>query len=143
MLGPVRRRLADAADLLRVLVGVAVGRGGVGRVRHLLEQRVALGLGVRELVLDRAQLLLDLVQLLELLRRRLALQLQPAAQLVDPRHQRAPALVGGEQRVEASAAPLRASAARKPAGSLRAARRSITRRSLERGSAAEQAEVSG
>ena len=24
----------------------------------------------------------------------------PAAQLVDPRHQRAPALVGGEQRVE-------------------------------------------
>ena len=43
---------------------------------------------------------LDRLELLELLRRRLALQLRRAAELVDPRHERAPALVGLEQAVE-------------------------------------------
>ena len=49
-----------------------------------------------------------------------------AAKLVDPPDERAPALVGCEQLVEASAAPRRASAARTSAGSWRAALRSIT-----------------
>ena len=51
-------------------------------------------------LLERLQLLLDLLQLLELLRRRLAVELLLRAQLVDPRHERAPALVGREQLVE-------------------------------------------
>ena len=47
VLGPVRRRVADAAQLDGVLVGVAVRRRRVGRIRHEREQRVALGLGGR------------------------------------------------------------------------------------------------
>ena len=43
------RRLADAAQLLGVLVGVAVGRRLVRRVRHLAQQLVARGLRLREL----------------------------------------------------------------------------------------------
>ena len=79
------------------------------------------------------QLVLDLLQLLELLGRRLAVELLARAQLVDLRHERAPALVGGEQLVEGvSPAPRRASAARTASGSLRAARRSIIASSLAR-----------
>ena len=63
-----RARLADPADLLGVLVGVAVGRRRIGRVRNLVEERVALGLGGGELGLGGLELLLHLVQLVELLR---------------------------------------------------------------------------
>src|SRR6185437_15568384 len=56
--------------------------------------------GGPELQLGGLQLLLDALQLLELLRRRLALQLRARAQLVDARDDRPPALVGGEPRVE-------------------------------------------
>ena len=100
VLRPFRCGIADAAELLGVLLGVAVGRRRVGRVRHLLEQAVALRLGGGELVLGRLQLLLDAVQLLELFRRRLALHLELAAQVVDARNELAPPLVGGEQGVE-------------------------------------------
>ena len=92
------RRLAEAADLDRVVLGVAVGRGFVRRVRDVRERLVARGLGRGELLLGGAQLLLQLLQLGELLRRRLPLELRPAAQLVDAWDERAPALVGGEQR---------------------------------------------
>ena len=76
------------------------------RVRDERERLVAGGLGGRELLLGGAELLLHPLQLLELLGRRLALQLRPAAEVVDARHERAPALVGGEQRVERLAGAL-------------------------------------
>src|SRR4029078_3756798 len=71
---PRRGRRAPAPELLRILLRVAVGNGRIRGIRHLLEQLVALVLGGGQLRLDRAQILLDSVQLLELLRRRLALQ---------------------------------------------------------------------
>ena len=71
--------------------------GGFGTER---ERGVPLGLGGRELLLGLLELGLDRPQRLELLGRRLALELRLPAELVDPRDQRAPALVGGEQRVE-------------------------------------------
>ena len=101
MLRPGRARLSHAAQLLGVLVCVAVGGGRVGRVRHLREQLVAIRLGGRELGLEHPQLLLDRRERLELLGRRLALQLQLRAQLLDARQQRPPALVRREQRIEA------------------------------------------
>ena len=70
------------------------------RVRNLLQELVALGLRGRELLLERAQLLLDLLQLLDLLGRRLALDLLPPPQVVDLRDQLAPACVRLEQPVE-------------------------------------------
>ena len=66
-----RRRLAPARDLDRVVLAVTVGGRLVRRVRHLQEQRVALGLGSGERLLGGAQLLLHLLELLELLGRRL------------------------------------------------------------------------
>ena len=93
-------RLAHAPQLDRVVLGEPVGRGGVRGVRYLAERGVALRLGGGELLLGGLQLLLHALQLLELLGRGLALQLRGAAQLVDPRHERAPALVGREQAVE-------------------------------------------
>ena len=75
-------------------------------VRHLLEQLVALGLGRRQLLLEPAQVLLDRLQLLYLLGRRLALQLLAAAQLVYLRHELAPALVRCQQLVERLGATL-------------------------------------
>ena len=132
VLGARRPGLADAAELLGVLVGVAVGRGGVGRVRHLLEEAVALGFGGGELLLRGLELLLHAVQLLELLRRRLALQLQLAAELVHARDELAPALVGGEQRVERLRGALAQRARRgSRRGRCARARRSITRGSLD------------
>ena len=95
-----RRRLAEAADLDGVVLGVAVRSRGVRRVRDERERLLAGRLGGGELLLRRPQLLLHPLQLLELLRRRLALQLRLAAELVDARHERPPALVGGEQLVE-------------------------------------------
>ena len=101
MLGPRGRRLADHA--LDVPLGVVLLRVRdrlVRRVRHLLQQLVARRLRCRELLLERTQLLLDLLQLLDLLGRRLALDLLPPAQVVDLRDQLAPASVGLEQPVE-------------------------------------------
>src|SRR6185312_10666239 len=45
------RLLADAAELLRVVLGRTVGRARIGRVGDLDEQLVAAGCGVRERVL--------------------------------------------------------------------------------------------
>src|SRR5262249_50981594 len=58
------------------------------------------GLRGRERLLGGAQLVLHLLQLRHLFGCRLAFQLRAAAQLVDSRHKRAPALVGGEEGVE-------------------------------------------
>ena len=76
------------------------------RIRDGRERLVARCLGCSELLLGGAQLLLQPLQLRELLGRRLPLELRPAAQVVDARHQRAPALVGREQRVERLAGSL-------------------------------------
>ena len=95
-----RARLAHTADLLHVVLGRAVGHVGARKVRDPQGEPVALGLGGGELLLGRLQLLLHLLQLLQLLGRGLALQLRLAAQLVDPRHEPAPPLVGLEHRVE-------------------------------------------
>src|SRR6266545_2758166 len=95
-----QRRLTPALDLDGVVLGHAVRRGLVRRVRNFRERLLALRLGGRELRLERAQPLLDLLQLLELLGRRLAVELLPRPQLVDLRDEGAPALVRSEQRVE-------------------------------------------
>ena len=95
-----RRGLADAPDLDRVLLREPVGRGHVRRVRHAVEERLPCRLGLTELVLEPLEVDLDLLQLLELLGRRLPLQLRPPAELVDLRYERPPALVGLEQLVE-------------------------------------------
>ena len=94
------RRLAPALDLDRVLLGHPVGGRLVRRIRHLRQRRVALGLRRRELGLELVQPRLARLELLELLRRRLSLQLLLRAQLVDLRHELAPARVRGHQRVE-------------------------------------------
>ncbi len=99
-------RLAEAADLDGVVLGVAVGCRLVRRVGDDRKRLVASGLGGRELLLCGSKLLLQLLQLLELLGRRLALELRAAAQIVDPGHERAPALVGREQGVERLAGSL-------------------------------------
>ncbi len=96
----VRRRLADPAELLGVVLGVAVGSRVVGRVRDERERRIARRLGGRELLLGFLERGLHRAQRLELLRRRLPLELRLPAELVDPRNERTPALVGLEERVE-------------------------------------------
>jgi hypothetical protein len=79
----------------------------VRRVRNLREQLVAgPASACCVLLLGRAQLLLHLLQLGELLGRRLALQLRLPAELVDRGYERAPALVGGQERVERLAGAL-------------------------------------
>ncbi len=98
-----RRRLAHTAKLLGVVLRVAVGRRVVGRVRDERERRVSRRLGGRELLLGLLERCLDRAQRLQLLRRRLALQLRLRAELVDLGNERAPALVGGEERVEVAA----------------------------------------
>ena len=93
-------RLAPAADLDRVILSLAIRNVLMGRVWQSLERGVALGRGGGELLLGLAQLLLDLLQLLDLFGRRLALQLLARAEIVDLRHQLTPALIGGEPAVE-------------------------------------------
>ena len=93
-------RLAPAADLDRVLLVPAVRDGRVGRIRDTVPVLLHRRLRPLELVLERLQLALEPRQLLELLRRRLALQLRARAQLVDLRLQPAPLLVGSHQLVE-------------------------------------------
>ena len=141
VLGSLRRRLADAADLLGVLLRLAVGRGGVGRIRHLLEQPVAFGLGDGELLLDHAQLLLHAVSSSSSAGVGLPFSFRrprsSSARGISDRQRSSAARSASN----ASAPSFRATAARKPSGSLRAARRSITRRSLSGALAAEQAEA--
>ena len=97
---------SEAGDLDCILLLGPVRDGLVRWVRHLREQLVAGRLRVRVLRLGSAQLLLHLLQLRELLGRGLPLQLRLPAQFVDRRHERAPALVGGEHGVERVAGAL-------------------------------------
>jgi hypothetical protein len=76
------------------------GTSSAGRIRDSQPDVVALLLRQGEVTLGSLQLLLDAAQLLELLRRRLALELRARAELVDRRHERAPVLVDREPRVE-------------------------------------------
>ena len=66
--------LADAPELLGVVLGVAVRRRRMRWARDERERGVACGFGGRELVLRDLELLLHGPQRLELLRRRLALR---------------------------------------------------------------------
>ena len=94
------RRLADAAELDGVLVGEPVGRARVGRRGDPLEQLGAALLGGRERLLDLLELRLHALQLLDLLGRRLPLQLRLRAELVGLRHERQPGPVRLHERVE-------------------------------------------
>ena len=94
------RRLADPAELRGVLVGEAVRRRVVRRVRQLGERRLARRVRFGQLLLGLLELLLHPAQLLELLRRRLALHLRAGAQLVDAGNERPPALVDRQPGVE-------------------------------------------
>ena len=96
-----RRRLPDSTlDLTLGVVGLVVRNRLVRRVGNLPEQLVPPRLGSRQLPFEAAKLLLDLLQLLDLLGGRLALQLLATAQVVDLRDELAPAQVGLEQLVE-------------------------------------------
>ena len=90
-----QRRISSASSSVSPSGDESAGGFGICR-----EQRVALRLGLGELLLGALQLLLHAAQLLELLGRRLSLQLRLRPQLVDARDERAPALVGGEPGVE-------------------------------------------
>src|SRR4051794_31387524 len=99
-------RLAPAADLHCILLGGAVRHVGMRRVRQCLQRGFALGFGRRELLLGLAELLLDLLQLLDLLRRWLPLELLPGAEVVHGRNELAPALVGAQPGIEGVAGAL-------------------------------------
>src|SRR5262249_24953117 len=100
------RRLAPAANLDRVILGIAVGNVRVRRVGQLLERGVAGG-GCRvELLLGLPQLLLHLFQQLDLFGRGPALLFLPRAEVVDLRDELAPALVGLEPGIERLAGAL-------------------------------------
>ena len=104
--GQLRPVADDALDRpLRVFL-LFVGNRLVRWVRHFLQQLVPRRLGGRELLLELSQLLLDLLQLLDLLRRRLPLDLLPAAKLVDLRDEVAPDGVRLQQPVECFACAL-------------------------------------
>ena len=94
------RRLAPAADLDGVLLGVAVGRRHVRRVGDAIEDLLPARLGLAELVLQPLQLALEPLELGELLGRRLALDLPPGPQILDLRLHLEDCAVGGEQLVE-------------------------------------------
>src|SRR6266571_8053203 len=82
--GKVERRwLAPAADLDSVLLGEPVRRVSVGRIRNPVEQLLASAFGRSQLLLEALQFLFDLFQFLQLLRRRLALELSCRAELLD------------------------------------------------------------
>ena len=114
-------RLADAAELRGVLVRLAVGRRRIGRVRNPVVQAVELRLGRGRLGLERPQVGLQRLRLLELFRRRLALSFWRArgssGRGISAR-QRSSA---SSRASNSSSAPFRASAARKLPGSWRAA----------------------
>src|ERR687892_713075 len=98
--------LAAAADLDGIVVGEAVRRARVRWIGHPREELVEAGLRLGELALQALELRLHALQLLELLGRRLALQLLARAKLLDPRQQRPPLLVRLQQRVEVLRRPL-------------------------------------
>src|SRR5207253_4272743 len=101
-----RRGLAPAPDLDRVVLGLAVRRRGVRGVRHEPKRLVPSDLGRRELFLRGSQLLLEALERLELLGRRLAGQLLAAAEVVDAWDEGAPVLVGGQELVEGAGGTL-------------------------------------
>ena len=121
-----RRRLADELDRHRVVLRVAVRRVLGRRVRHAVEQRLQRLLRLGELGLERLQPLLHAAQLLELLRRRLALQLRASRAAPRPASAaracaRRPRAARRRRRPRPCARARRGSAS----GSWRAARRSI------------------
>ena len=93
-------RLADAPELLGVLLRVAVRCRRMRRIGDERQRRVARGFRGCEPFLGLLELGLHGLELLELLRCRLALELRPPPELVHARDELAPALVGLEQRVE-------------------------------------------
>src|SRR4029079_9086862 len=95
-----RRRIAPAANLDRVFVRRSIRCGLVGRIRHAGEQVFTATLRRGELLLERLELPFDPLELGELLRRRLALDLARRAQLLDPWLNLANCLIRGEQLVE-------------------------------------------
>ena len=121
------RRLTYPAELESVVLGGALRDRVVRRVRDEKPQAVALGLRVGQLAFEPPEILLRRLQLLELLGRRLSLEVRPRPQLVDLRDEGAPALIGAQQRIERVGRAFRASAARQRSASERAALRSITR----------------
>ena len=128
-----RRRLAEAADLDGVVLGVAVRRRVVRRVRDERERLVAGGLGGGELLLGGAQLLLHAAAAPRAAR---ASACPSASSGCGDRRRAARAArqrsSAASSASNASPAPLRASAARQASGSARAALRSIMRASLGR-----------
>ena len=95
--------LAPGPDELRVLLVHAVGGGRVGQVRDPVQQLVALAAGRGLLGLGRGQLLLELAELLDLLRARRAALGRPllrGPQRLGALGMRPPADVGRQQRVE-------------------------------------------
>jgi hypothetical protein len=95
-----RGRVADAPDLLRVVVREAVGRARVRRRRDAVEELDAPPLGGRQLLLHALELGLHGLQLLDLLGRRLPLQLRLRAELVHAGDEGEPGAVGLHERVE-------------------------------------------
>ena len=81
----------------------AVGSGGFGTIESSSSRRAAADASC---LLEPPELFLHRPQLLDLLGRRLALQLRPAAQVVDLRDEVEPGTVGGHQLVERVAGPL-------------------------------------
>ena len=100
-----RRRLADPADLDRILLRFAVGRLVARRIRNAIEELLPTAFGRRQLLFQRLQLCFDCLELGQLLRRRLPLQLPLRAQLLDARLDFADGEVGLEQLVEELARP--------------------------------------
>jgi hypothetical protein len=78
-------RLAEPAELDRVLLLDAVGCLRIGEVGDHVEQALRLVLDRGQLGLEALELRLHALQLLELLRRRLPLQLAAGAELLDSR----------------------------------------------------------
>jgi hypothetical protein len=93
-------RLPDAPHLDRVVVREAVRRVHGGRVRDAGEQLPPACLRGAERLLERLELGLHALELLQLLGRRLALQLPPCSQILDARLHVEHCTVGREQLVE-------------------------------------------
>src|SRR5581483_5882408 len=101
--------LADAAQLDGVVLGLAVGHVGIGRIRHAVPPVPALPLSLGELRVERLQLRLEAARLLDLggaVRPPEPLLLR--ADLLLPRRRLAPAGIRGEQLVELVRAALAA-----------------------------------
>ena len=95
-----RRRLTDPPELDRVVLGQPVRNRRVGRVRDAVQQLLPPLRRLLVLGLDLLELRLQLLQLLELLGRRLALRLRLRPEVARLRLELSPARVGLEQLVE-------------------------------------------